>query len=60
MLGNEVIGVDTNVMDLCDKVIEIPTMGQKNSLNVASACPIVVFEALRQWKVFPSINVDDA
>jgi tRNA(Leu) C34 or U34 (ribose-2'-O)-methylase TrmL len=34
---------------------QIPTFGKKNSLNVASACPVVVFEALRQWKAFPSI-----
>jgi len=49
ILGNEVIGVDTAVLDLCDKIVEIPTFGQKNSLNVASAAPIVVYEVLRQW-----------
>ena len=32
-----------------DGVIEIPTFGTKNSLNVASAAAIVAFEALRQW-----------
>ena len=32
-----------------DELIEIPTFGLKNSLNVASACPVVVFEVLRQW-----------
>ena len=35
ILGNEVIGVDTAVMELCDRIVEIPTFGQKNSLNVA-------------------------
>ena len=55
-MGNEVIGVDTEVLDLCDKIIEIPTFGAKNSLNVASCCPVVVFEALRQWQAFPSIE----
>jgi tRNA C32,U32 (ribose-2'-O)-methylase TrmJ len=49
ILGNEVIGVDTAVLDLCDRIVEIPTFGQKNSLNVASAAPIVVYEVLRQW-----------
>jgi hypothetical protein len=29
-------------MDECDQLIEIPTFGLKNSLNVASACPIGV------------------
>lgn len=29
--------------------MEIPTFGLKNSLNVAAAAPVVVFEVLRQW-----------
>ena len=49
ILGNEVTGVDTRVMDQADLIVEIPTYGIKNSLNVASAAPIVLFEILRQW-----------
>lgn len=49
VLGNEVTGVDTRVMEGADLIVEIPTFGIKNSLNVASAGPIVVFELLRQW-----------
>jgi len=49
VLGNEVTGIDTAAMDACDALVEIPTFGLKNSLNVASACPVVVFEVLRQW-----------
>lgn len=49
ILGNELTGICTQVMDQCDELIEIPTFGLKNSLNVASACPVVVFEVLRQW-----------
>jgi tRNA G18 (ribose-2'-O)-methylase SpoU len=49
ILGNEVTGVDTRVMDKSDLIVEIPTFGVKNSLNVASAGPIVLFECLRQW-----------
>ena len=52
VLGNEVTGVDTSVMEVCDTLIEIPTYGMKNSLNVASAAPVVIFEVLRQWDVF--------
>ena len=37
-------------MALCDGVVQIPTYGVKNSLNVAAAAPIVVYEVLRQWK----------
>jgi len=37
VLGNEVTGVDTRIMDSADLIVEIPTFGVKNSLNVASA-----------------------
>ena len=49
VLGNEVTGIDTDVMEVCDALVEIPTYGMKNSLNVASAAPVVAFEVLRQW-----------
>eukprot|EP01039_Chlorochromonas_danica_P005803 gene5803-6391_t len=50
VLGNELIGVDAKVMEEADLLAEIPTYGLKNSLNVASAAPIVLFEVLRQWR----------
>ena len=50
IVGNEVTGVDTRILALADKTIHIPTYGVKNSLNVASALPIVLFEVLRQWR----------
>ena len=56
VLGNEEIGVDTAVMAAVDGLIEIPTFGFKNSLNVASAASIVVYEVLRQWG---KLNVDE-
>lgn len=49
VLGNEEVGVDPDVLDAVDELIEIPTFGRKNSLNVACAAPVVVFECLRQW-----------
>lgn len=51
VLGNEEVGVDPSVLESADRLIEIPTFGLKNSLNVASAAPVVVFECLRQWGV---------
>jgi tRNA G18 (ribose-2'-O)-methylase SpoU len=50
VLGNEALGIQKETLDLCDKIIEIPMYGYKNSMNVASACAVVVFEILRQWK----------
>ena len=37
------------MLDLVDELIEIPCLGFKNSLNIASACSAVAFEVLRQW-----------
>ena len=49
ILGNEVTGVDSRLMEATDAVVQIPTFGVKNSLNVAACAPIVLYEILRQW-----------
>lgn len=51
VLGNERIGVDTQVLDEADAVVALPMLGVKNSLNVATACTVLLWEALRQWKL---------
>jgi rRNA methylases len=43
ILGNEVKGVDQNVLDQCDQCIEIPQFGTKHSLNVSVAAGIVIW-----------------
>jgi len=43
VLGNETYGISPEVVERCDLVIEIPTFGFKNSLNVASACAVLGF-----------------
>ena len=48
VLGNEVKGVQQNVVDLCDGCIEIPQFGTKHSLNVSVAAGIVVWELARK------------
>ena len=50
VLGNEALGIGRDVLELCDGLVQIPTFGFKNSLNVASAAAVVVFEILRQWQ----------
>ena len=49
VLGNEALGVQRAVLERCERIVEIPMYGYKNSLNVASAAAVVAFEALRQW-----------
>ena len=50
ILGNEVTGLDPSAMEDFDAIIEIPMFGAKNSLNVAACAPVVLYEALRQWR----------
>jgi 23S rRNA (guanosine2251-2'-O)-methyltransferase len=47
VLGNEIAGVDQATIDICDGCIEIPQMGMKHSLNVATAAGIVLWEIVR-------------
>ena len=44
IVGNEITGVSQELIDLCDAAIEIPQYGIKQSLNVAVAYGIAVFE----------------
>ena len=43
VLGNEVKGVDQQVVDYCNKAIEIPQFGTKHSLNISVAAGIIVW-----------------
>lgn len=44
IVGNEITGVSQELLDLCDFSIEIPQFGIKQSLNVAVAYGVTVFE----------------
>jgi len=48
--GNEITGVDVRVLELADMIVEIPTYGVKNSLNVAAAVPVVLFAIVQQMR----------
>ena len=43
VLGNEVKGVQQQVVDACDACIEIPQFGTKHSLNVSVTAGIVIW-----------------
>lgn len=47
ILGEEVNGIDKNILKKCDKIIEIPMYGKKESLNVSVACGIALFRIMR-------------
>lgn len=44
IIGNEITGVSQDLLDLCDFSIDIPQYGIKQSLNVAVAYGITIFE----------------
>lgn len=47
VFGNEVTGVEQSTIALCDGVIEIPQLGMKHSLNVATAAGVVLWELVK-------------
>ncbi len=51
ILGNEVFGVDEEVLKLVDHVIEIPQFGTKHSLNVAVSTGMLVWDYYSKTKV---------
>lgn len=47
IFGNEVTGVEQSTITLCDGCIEIPQLGMKHSLNIATAAGVVLWELVR-------------
>lgn len=47
IFGNEVEGIQEEVLNLCDSCIEIPQFGMKHSLNISVAAGIVLWELVR-------------
>lgn len=50
ILGEETKGHPKKVLDLVDKIVEIPMFGQKESLNVSVACGVVLYELSKNIK----------
>ncbi|MBC7533874.1 MAG: RNA methyltransferase [Oligoflexus sp.] len=49
VFGNERFGIENNLLELCDNVVEIPCQGRKNSLNVAVSLGVTCYEWRRQY-----------
>jgi len=47
IFGNEVTGVEQLTIELTDGCIEIPQLGMKHSLNIATAVGVVLWELVR-------------
>ncbi|HOE95025.1 MAG TPA: RNA methyltransferase [Candidatus Sumerlaeota bacterium] len=51
VFGHEVRGIRPDVLGCCDAAVRIPMLGHKNTLNVATAYGVVLYEILRQWRI---------
>ena len=47
IFGNEVTGVEQSTIEQCDGCMEIPQLGIKHSLNIATAAGVVLWEVIR-------------
>lgn len=50
IFGHEVDGLPACILERCDLHVRIPTLGAKQSLNVATAGGIVTYELLRHYR----------
>lgn len=48
IFGNEVHGIEDEVLELCDFCVEIPQNGTKHSLNVSVSAAIMIWEFFKQ------------
>jgi 23S rRNA (guanosine2251-2'-O)-methyltransferase len=48
IMGSEDIGVSASLLDLSNKKVKIPMLGEIGSLNVSVAAGVVIYEIIRQ------------
>lgn len=51
VLGNELVGIEDEVIESCDDAVEIPMFGVKHSLNVSVSAGVAAYEAVRKWHI---------
>jgi len=50
VFGNEVNGINQDVLNICEKTLEIPQFGTKHSFNVSVSAGIALWECYKQLK----------
>lgn len=48
IVGNEISGIDTKLLNKCHKIVHIPLLGNNTSMNVSHALAVALFEWQRQ------------
>lgn len=51
VFGNEIDGLQPKLLEMAQTHVRIPMLGQKTSLNVATAAGIVLYELLRKYRL---------
>ena len=51
IFGNEVEGLRPELLEIANTRVHIPMLGQKTSLNVATAAGVVLYELLRKYRM---------
>ncbi len=51
LIGSEAQGLDRKLLKLCDEIVHIPTLGKAESLNVAVAGGILLYEMTKKRRV---------
>ena len=47
IFGNEALGIEQQILQLCDAIVQLPLLGRKNSINVANCASALLFKAVR-------------
>jgi len=46
VIGNEALGIEASILELCDEFITLPQLGWKNSLNVGVSAGIALYQII--------------
>jgi 23S rRNA (guanosine2251-2'-O)-methyltransferase len=57
IVGNEIVGVDPDLLKISDQVLSIPMLGIKKSLNVATAFGIAVYSLLMNESFYNNVTM---
>lgn len=49
IVGNEVTGIEKEVLNSCDQILELPMLGSVKSLNVATSTGIALYQLLANF-----------
>ena len=60
VMGNEVDGLSSEILERCDATVHLPMRGLKNSLNVSVAFGIVIYEVARRYEAQPRSEAEQA